>query len=142
MITFFSWMIYVTNIISMLFIMVFFIGAVTNNTKISGKETFAICNNQIKICRIASLVFVVLYWFIVSGMTKEECLKEYSKLSSICSVFGCIWIVFFIINIVFGIILAISKKGKDNTAMLGKMRKSNIVMGVLLLVIAFLLKVN
>lgn len=142
MTAFFSWMIYLTNIISMIATIVFFVGTITNNTRISGKETFTSCNNQIKICKIASLVFVVLYWFIVSGMTKEECLEGYSKLSSICSVFGCIWIVFFIINIIVSIILALSKKGRDSTAILGKMRKSNIVMGVLFLVVAFLLKVK
>lgn len=142
MTTFFSWMIYVTNIISMLATIIFFVGAITNNSKISGKETFANCNSQIKLCRIASLVFVVLYWFIVSGMTKEECLEGYSKLSSICSVFGCIWVIFFIINIIVSIILALSKKGRDSMATLGKMRKSNIIMGVLFLVVAFSLKVN
>ena len=43
---------------------------------------------------------------LVSGLSKKECLKGYAALSKVCSRFGCIWIVFAVVNIALSIVMA------------------------------------
>lgn len=142
MINFFSVMAIVSTIIAMIVSAVFLAGILLKSNSISSVEVFNTCNNQTKVCRISSVIFVILYWFAVSGLSTEECLKGYANLSAICSCLGCIWIVFAFINVIVSVIFGILKKGKDELEIMGKLRKSNFVMGAIFLVIAFILKVN
>lgn len=142
MISFFFIMIHVSTIIAMVASLVFFVGVFFENRPTSNIEVFNTCNNQVKVCRVASLIFVVLYWFVVSGLSTEECLEGYSKLSTACSILGRIWIVLAFVNIVISVIIIISERGKDEMEIMGKLRKSDFVMGAFFLVIAFILKVN
>ena len=45
-------------------------------------------------------------------------------------------------NVVISVVLGILKRGKEELEIMGKLRKSNFVMGAIFLVIAFILKVN
>lgn len=142
MIKFFSVMENVSTIIAMVASAVFLIGILFGSKSISNVEVINTCNNQTKVCRISSVIFAVLYWFAVSGLPTEECLEGYANLSATCSRLGCIWIVFAFVNVIVSVILGILKRGKEELEIMGKLRKSNFVMGAIFLVIAFILKVN
>ena len=142
MIKFFSVMINISTIIAMIASAVFVVGILFKSKSISNVEVFNTCNNQIKVCRISSVIFAVLYWFTVSGLSTKECLEGYTNLSTTCSRLGCIWIAFAFLNVIVSVILGILKRGKEELEGMGKLRKSNFVMGAILLIIAFVLKVN
>lgn len=139
---FFSIMIYISTIISYLVTGLFMVGIVIKAKGIGDLETYNNCNIQLKICKIASFVFAVLYWLIVSGVAQEECLKGYKTLSNTCGRLGCIWIIFAIINIVLSIYLSITKRGKEEITIMSRLRSSSFLMGAIFIVISFLLKVN
>lgn len=142
MIVFFSVMIHVTSIISMVVTLIFYGSILISNNNTSIGQVYKSSDSQLKTCRISSIVFAVVYWFCVSGLTKSECLEGYAALSKICSRYGCIWIVFAVLNIALSIAMAIA--GKDSEAMttMGKLRTSCIWMGIVFLVISFVLKVG
>jgi len=142
MIKFFSVMTNVSTIIALLASVVFFIGILIKSQAVSDVDTFKNCDNQIKVCRISSIVFVFIYWFLVSGLPTRECIEGYNEISATCARLGCIWIVFAFVNVVISIIFGILKRGKDELEIMGKLRKSNFVMGAIFLVLAFILKVN
>lgn len=142
MISFFSVMIHVTSIIAMVVTLIFYGGILISNKNISSGQVYASCSVQLKTCKVSSIVFAVVYWFCVSGLTKKECLEGYAALSKICSRFGCIWIIFAVLNIALSIVMAIAKKDSEAMATMGKLRTSCIWMGVIFLVISFVLKVG
>lgn len=139
---FFYIMINVSTIVALITTILFVLGILFKIRSVSTLDVFTTCNIQIKACRVSSVVFVILYWFLVSGLPTSECLEGYKALSSICSIWGCVWIVLAFVNVAISIILGISKRGRDELEMMRKMRKSNFVMGAIFLVIGFLLKVN
>lgn len=142
MVNFFSAMIYITTILAMVATGVFYIGILFRSASLTNPEVFSICNNQIKVCRVSSVVFSVLYWFVVSGLPSSECLIRYQNLSAICSRLGCVWVIFAFVSIVISIILGIQKRGKDEVITMSKLRNSSFVMGAILIMVAFVLKVN
>lgn len=142
MISFFSVMIHITSIIALIVTLIFYGGILIGNQNISSGQVYASCSSQLKICKISSIVFAVVYWFCVSGLTKNECLEGYATLSKTCSRFGCIWIVLIVINIALSIIMAIIKKDSESMVTMGKLRTSCIWMGIIFLVISFVLKVG
>lgn len=142
MIKFFSVMTNATTIIAMIASVVFLIGILFRSKSISNVEVYNTCDNQIKVSRVSSVIFAVLYWFVVSGLPTKECLEGYANLSATSSRLGCIWIVLAFVNIIVSVILGILKRGKEELEIMGKLRKSNFVMGAIFLVIAFILKVN
>ena len=139
---FFYIMINVSTIVALITTILFVLGILFKIRSVSTLDVFTTCNIQIKACRVSSVVFAILYWFLVSGLPTSECLEGYKALSSICSIWGCVWIVLAFVNVAISIILGISKRGRDELEMMRKMRKSNFVMGAIFLVIGFLLKVN
>lgn len=142
MIKFFYVMANVSTIIAMIVSVVFLGGILFRSKSISNVEVFNTCNSQIKVCKVSSVIFTILYWFVVSGLPTEECLEGYANLSATLSRLGCIWIVFSFVNVIVSVILGILKRRKEELEILGKLRKSNFVMGAIFLVIAFILKVN
>lgn len=142
MVSFFSIMITISTIIAMVTSTIFFVGILFKSQYVSDIETFSICNNQVKVCRISSIIFAFLYWFVVSGLSQKECLEGYAKLSGASSRLGSIWIIFAFINIILSVIFSILKRGKDEMEIMGKLRKSSFFMGAVFFVIAFILKVN
>ena len=121
---------------------IFFMGILFNIPSVSDIGIFDTCNNQIKVCRMASVVFAVLYWFVVSGLSTDKCLAGYARLSTTCSKVGTIWIVFAFVNVVISVILGISKRGKNELKIMENLRKSSFIMGAVFLAISFILKVN
>ena len=85
MISFFSVMIYVTSIIAIVVTLVFYAGILMSNKNISSGQVYTSCSAQLKTCKVSSVVFVLVYWFCVSGLSKKECLKGYAALSKVCS---------------------------------------------------------
>ena len=137
MISFFSVMIHVTSIIAMVVTLVFYAGILLSNKNISSGQVYTACSAQLKTCKATSVVFAVVYWFCVSGLSKKECLEGYAALSKVCSRFGCIWIVFAL-----SIVMAIAKKDSEAMTTMGKLRTSCFWMGIIFLVFAFVLKVG
>ena len=74
MISFFSVMIYVTSIIAIVVTLVFYAGILMSNKNISSGQVYTSCSAQLKTCKVSSVVFVLVYWFCVSGLSKKECL--------------------------------------------------------------------
>ena len=142
MINFFSVMISVTSIIAMVVTLIFYGGILLSNNNISSGQVYASCRTQLNACKVSSIMFAVVYWFCVSGLTKKECLKGYATLSKTCSRYGCIWITFAVLNIALSIIMAIAKKDSEAMTTMGELRTSCIWMGVIFLVISFVLKVG
>ena len=134
MISFFSVMIYVTSIIAIVVTLVFYAGILMSNKNISSA--------QLKTCKVSSVVFVLVYWFCVSGLSKKECLKGYAALSKVCSRFGCIWIVFAVVNIALSIVMTITNKDSEAMTTMGKLRSSCFLMGIIFLVFSVVLKVG
>lgn len=142
MINFFSIMIHITTIIALAVTAIFYGGIFFNNQSITSEDTFNNCSTQLKICKSTSLVFVALYWFFVSGLPQKVCLEGYDALSKICSRFGCIWIIFAVINIILSIVISITKKNSEVITIMEKLRSSCFGMGALFLVVSFVLKVG
>lgn len=142
MIKFFFVMITASTVIAMIASVLFFVGILLRSQSISNIDVFNTCNSQIKVCRVSSVIFAILYWFVISGLPTKECLEGYANLSATCSRLGCIWIVFAFVNVIISVILGILKRGKDELEIMGKLRKSNFVIGAIFLVIAFIFKVN
>ena len=138
MISFFSVMIYVTSIIAIVVTLVFYAGILMSNKNISSGQVYTSCSAQLKTCKVSSVVFVLVYWFCVSGLSKKECLKGYAALSKVCSRFGCIWIVFAVVNIALSIVMTITKA----MTTMGKLRSSCFLMGIIFLVFSVVLKVG
>ena len=137
MISFFSVMIYVTSIIAIVVTLVFYAGILLRNKNISNGQVYTSCSTQLKTCKVSSVVFAVVYWFCVSGLSKKECLKGYAALSKVCSRFGCIWIVFAL-----SIVMAITNKDLEAMTTMGKLRTSCFSMGIIFLVFSIVLKVG
>lgn len=142
MVSFFSIMIDISTVIAMVVSVVFFAGILFRCQTASDAETFKTCNNQMRVCKISSVIFAILYWFVVSGLPQEECLKAYEELSATCFRWGRIWIIFAFVSVVISIILGISKRGKDELEIMRELKKSSFVMGTFFLIIAFILKVK
>ena len=142
MISFFSVMIYVTSIIAIVVTLVFYAGILMSNKNISSGQVYTSCSTQLKTCKVSSVVFVLVYWFCVSGLSKKECLKGYAALSKVCSRFGCIWIVFAVVNIALSIVMAITNKDLEAMTTMGKLRTSCFSMGIIFLVFSVVLKVG
>lgn len=142
MISFFSVMINVTSIIAMVVTLIFYVGILLSNKNIFSGQVYTACSAQLKTCKVTSLVLAVVYWFCVSGLSKKECLEGYAALSKICSRYGCIWIVFAVINIALSIVMAIAKKDSEAMTTMGKLRTSCFWMGAIFLAISFVLKVG
>lgn len=135
-------MIYVTSGVAFAVTFLFYGGILINNKNISSIQTFESCSDQLKTCKITSGIFVLLYWFVVSGMSKSKCLEGYAKLSSTCSRLGCIWIVIAVINIILSIYMGITKKNTEAIATMNKLRSSSFLMGTIFLIVSFVLKVG
>ena len=142
MISFFSVMIYVTSIIAIVVTLVFFAGFLLCYIFFSCFVVFCCCSAQLKTCKVSSVVFVLVYWFCVSGLSKKECLKGYAALSKVCSRFGCIWIVFAVVNIALSIVMTITNKDSEAMTTMGKLRSSCFLMGIIFLVFSVVLKVG
>lgn len=142
MVNFFFVMTIASTIIAMIVSVVFFVGILFESQSVSDKDVFNTCNNQMKVCRVSSVIFAILYWFVVSGLQTEECLEGYQKLSTICLRLGYIWITLAFVNVIISIILGILERGKDELEIMGKLCKSGFMMGASFLVIAFVLTVN
>ena len=130
MISFFSVMIYVTSIIAIVVTLVFYAGILLRNKNISNGQVYTSCSTQLKTCKVSSVVFAVVYWFCVSGLSK------------VCSRFGCIWIVFAVVNIALSIVMAITNKDLEAMTTMGKLRTSCFSMGIIFLVFSIVLKVG
>lgn len=142
MVDFFFVMTIVSTIIAIIASVVFFVGILFESQTVSNRDVFSTCNRQIKVCRVSSVIFAILYWFVVSGLQAEECLEGYKQLSTICLRLGYIWIVFAFVNVIINIILGITERGKDELEIMRKLCKSGFMMGASFLVIAFVLTVN
>lgn len=75
MISFFSVMIYVTSIIAIVVTLVFYAGILMSNKNISSGQVYTSCSAQLKTCKVSSVVFVLVYWFCVSGLSKRNALR-------------------------------------------------------------------
>ncbi len=82
-------------------------------------------------------LLVLCIWFI-----QKECLKGYAALSKVCSRFGCIWIVFAVVNIALSIVMTITNKDSEAMTTMGKLRSSCFLMGIIFLVFSVVLKVG
>ncbi len=142
MIVFFSVMFHVTSIIAMVVTLIFYVGIMLSNKSIFSGQAYISCRAQLKTCKVTSLIFVAVYWFCVSGLSKKECLEGYAILSKTCLRFGCIWIIFAVLNIVLSIIMAITEKDSEAMFTMGKLRTSCFCMGTIFLVTSFVLRVG
>ena len=122
--------------------LVFYAGILMSNKNISSGQVYTSCSAQLKTCKVSSVVFVLVYWFCVSGLSKKECLKGYAALSKVCSRFGCIWIVFAVVNIALSIVMTITNKDSEAMTTMGKLRSSCFLMGIIFLVFSVVLKVG
>lgn len=68
--------------------------------------------------------------------------KGYAALSKVCSRFGCIWIVFAVVNIALSIVMTITNKDSEAMTTMGKLRSSCFLMGIIFLVFSVVLKVG
>ena len=59
-----------------------------------------------------------------------------------CSRFGCIWIVFAVVNIALSIVMTITNKDSEAMTTMGKLRSSCFLMGIIFLVFSVVLKVG
>ena len=141
MIEFFSFMIKVSTIMALVTSAIVILGLLLKSQTFTEPTVLDNCNEQIKICRISSIVFLVLSWFIVSGQTTVECLAGYSQLSDRCLELGFIWIIFAFVNVCISILLGIMKRPKSNLDIIAKMRRSAFLMGGIYLIISVLLQV-
>lgn len=142
MVNFLGVMIYISTIIAIVVSGIFFAGIFLGNKNMIDNDTFNVCDAQIKICRISSLVFSSVYWIVVSGKSTKECLEGYSRLSSVCFGIGCVWIAMVFINIVICIARIVYKKKNDGLEIMGRLRKSSLIMGAIFLGISLVLKVD
>lgn len=142
MISFFLVMIHITSIIAMVVTLIFYVGLLLSNKKISSVQVYTSCGAQLKTCKTTSVVFAIAYWFCVSGLSKKECLEGYAALSKVCLRFGCIWIIFAVLNIVLSIVMSIAKSASEVMAIMRKLRTSCFWMGVIFLIFSFVLKVG
>lgn len=139
---FFSIMIIISTMIAIISSIAFSLGSLIKNNSVFDYKTFSVCVHQINACRVSSVVFTALYWFVVSGLPQKQCLAGYAKISAICSKLGSIWIIFAFINIVLSFILCITKREKEDLSIMEQNRNSGFFMGALFLIIAFVLKVD
>lgn len=141
MTSFFLVMIYLTSIISVSVMVIFFGSILTNRNGIT-TQVYESCKPQLKVCEICSVVFTALYWFSVSGLARTDCIKGYKKLSNAGAWIGATWIILALLDIVFSIYICIRKKNTEAMSVMEKLRSSCFVMGGVFLVISFLLNVN
>lgn len=139
---FFLLMTNVSMILTLMISIVFYIGISFKSQSLTNMDVFNVCNNQMKVCRVSSVIFAALYWILASGFPTEECLKSYIVMADTCSRLGYIWIIFGFVNIVISVIFGILKKGKEALEIMGKMRGSNFTMGAIFLLMAFIFKVD
>lgn len=139
---FFLVMTNVSTTVALVTAIVFYVGILCKQQLFTNIDVFNACNNQIKACRVLSVIFAVLYWFLVSGLPTVECLECYRSMADACCRLGYIWIGFGFVNIVISIIFGILKKGKDALDIMGKLRGSSFVMGAIFLLMVFILKVD
>lgn len=142
MISFFSVMTIISTVVALITSIIFAIGILVRSQTVTDSDVFNTCNNQMKICRIFSVVLIVLSWFVISGFPEGECLAGYEKLSVMCSELGRVWIIAALVNIVLSILFGILKREKDDLEIMGKLRKSSFFMGAIFLIISFILKVE
>ncbi len=139
---FFYTMIYVSVIIELLFCVVFCGGILLKSKAMADAEVFKACNKQMKACRVSSVVFAALYWFVSLGLPTRDCLEGFSNLSTVCLIVGCMWVIAGFVNIIMSIVLAFAKRGTEELTIMKGLRRSNFFMGAVFFVITFLLKVN
>lgn len=120
----------------------FYIGILVRSKNLSSIDTYNNCHSQLKSCRVSSITFVILAWFLVSGGTRSEAISGYISISNTCYKLGSTWIVFAFINIVFSLLFAATKRSGDVLGIMKKLRSSSFVMGTWFLFLSFILQVN
>lgn len=142
MIEFFIGFDYVSTVIAILATLVLCIMVLKKENDADRDEFFNNCFRQIRTCRLVSIVFAVLLWFLISGREMEECLRLYGRLSVVCYRIGLSWIIFGLITIVFGVYLSFRNRISNNAQKLAKLRGSSFIQGALFLIFAVLLDIG
>lgn len=122
--------------------LVFYIGIVARSKNLTNTDTYNNCNSQLQSCRISSVVFTLLAWFVASGGTRREAIEGYTALSGTCSKLGYAWIIFAFINILLSLFLAIIKRSSSDLEIMKSLRNSSFVMGAVFLILSFILQVT
>ena len=142
MIKFFTTFANISSYLAIAASLIFYIGIIAKSQNLTNADTYNNCNSQLKSCRISSVVFTLLAWFVASGGTRKEAIDAYMALSGTCSTLGYVWIVFAFISILLSLFLAIAKQGGSELEVMKKLRNSGFVMGAVFLFFSFILQVN
>lgn len=121
--------------------LIFYIGIIAKSKNLGNSDTYSNCNSQLKSCRVSSVIFVLLAWFITSGGSRAEAIEGYLSLSETCSSLGYAWIIFAFVNILISLFLAITKRSGNELEIMKKLRNSSFIMGAIFMCLAFILKV-
>lgn len=142
MIEFFTTFANISSYLAIAASLVFYIGIIARSNNLSSADTYNNCNSQLKSCRVSSVVFTLLAWFVASGGTRKEAIESYIALSGTCSKLGDVWIIFAFINILLSLFLAITKRRGSELEIMKKLRNSSFIMGAVFLLLSFVLQVN
>lgn len=142
MIKFFTTFANVSSYLAIAASLVFYIGIIARSKNLANADTYNNCNSQLKSCRVSSVVFTQLAWFVASGGTRKEAIEGYTALSGTCSKLGYVWIIFAFINILLSLFLAITKRSGSELEIMKKLRNSSFIMGAVFLLLSFILQVN
>lgn len=142
MIKFFTTFANISSYLAIAASLVFYIGIIAKSRNLANADTYNNCSSQLKSCRVSSVVFTLLAWFVASGGTREEAIEAYIALSGTCSSLGYVWIVFAFISILLSLFLAIARRGSSELEIMKNLKSSGFVMGAVFLILSFLLEVN
>lgn len=142
MIKFFTTFANISSYLAIAASLVFYIGIIARSKNLASADTYNNCNSQLKSCRVSSVLFALLAWFVASGGTRKEAIEGYTALSGTCSKLGYAWIIFAFINILLSLFLAITKRSGSELEIMKKLRNSSFIMGAVFLLLSFILQVN
>lgn len=113
--------------------------------EIKGSKSLAIdfssVNEQIKICRTASIIFTVIAWIAASCEDKASCLASYAELGKVCEGLGRVWIIYAFVFTAAFILVLIINKDHFLVKSASTLRNTGFVMGMVFLIISFILDV-
>ncbi|MBR5020036.1 MAG: hypothetical protein IKY17_00260 [Oscillospiraceae bacterium] len=122
--------------------LIFYVGIIGRSRHLTNSKTFCNCSAQLQSCRVSSVVFMLLAWFLASGGTRSEAVAGYAALSRTCSRLGYIWVVFAFINILLSLILSIMGRSSSDLEITKELRRPGFIMGAVFLTLSFILQVN